>query len=296
MRALTAYILFAAFESLSGNRDGAVPHVVHSRKLVEQYRKTDDDRRAQPDQLDAFPIGLDVIEPLVAHYEVQVGEFNREEHPEGMINTFNLDGKLTFQRLADARTSLELAIGYLSILCMTLQDSHTAKYTAARKEKRKYSAWLLEWDRALSSFLVRNREDLDSPTMAGCRLLKAHQVAGLILAGADHTQGEEAWAVFTPEFKIIIDLVSEIVQSLPKRSAVSEAPYTPFFCTSMGMTEPLSLILTGPVSIDIDVNVAMLVYGTTRADLDVRRKQPALKRNQKAREECGGSDSDPKAP
>ncbi|KAK3705585.1 hypothetical protein LTR37_013193 [Vermiconidia calcicola] len=244
MKALTACILFAAFESSSGNRDGAIPHVVHSRKLVEQYRRTDDDRHAQSDQLDAFPIGLDVIEPLVAHYEVQVGEFNHEEHPEGMINTFDLSGKLTFQRLADARASLELAIGNLSILCMTMLDCDTAEYSAAMTQKRKYSAWLLDWDRAFSSYLVRNREDLDGPTMAGCRLLKAHQVAGLILAGADQAQGEEAWETFTPEFKVIVDLISEIVQSLPKRSVASEAPHTPYLSTSMGMTEPLYVAAT----------------------------------------------------
>lgn len=76
-RALTAAVLLACFESVAENREGAIPHVVHARRLLEQYKQRHSNKG--PASTGAvFPIDVDVVEPLVTHYEVQVGGYADE--------------------------------------------------------------------------------------------------------------------------------------------------------------------------------------------------------------------------
>ena len=55
MRALTASVLFASFESLTGNKEGAIPHVIHSRRLVEQLKTS----QSSPNRSHDFPVVLE---------------------------------------------------------------------------------------------------------------------------------------------------------------------------------------------------------------------------------------------
>lgn len=236
MRALTASVLFASFESLSGNRENSIPHVVHSKRLVEQHKRNQKNFNAY----DTFPVDLDIIEPLVAHYEVQVGSYVYESEPEGMLKTFDLDGVLEFHRLADARVSLERAIASLSVVVWSLHERHTLEDVAAiAQEKARYSAWLERWDKAFSIFLAPHSASFDRDTLDGCRLLKAHQTAVLTLAEVDYTQGEKGWAAFVPNFKIVVDLIAVIVDNLPMRGLSAQAPQMAYLSSTMGMTEPL---------------------------------------------------------
>ena len=239
MRALTASVLFACFESLSGNRNGAVPHIVHSRRILEQEKK--DQLEQNHSRLsESFPVKLDIVKPLVAHLEVQIGSFVYESNPDGLMNTFNLDDSLEFSRLSDARESLERAIANMSMLIWDLEAHHSFDdVAAAARERSEYFAWLRGWDSAFSNYLAQQGVTLDKETMNGCRLLKAHQLAAMTLAGADYMLGEEAWASFIPQYAAIVKLIAEIVDTLPKRGVTSEPPQTPYLSATMGMTEPL---------------------------------------------------------
>ena len=241
MRALTASVLFASFESLSGNRDGAIPHVVHSRRLLEQYKSNQKDSNG----FDTFPVDLDIIEPLVAHYEVQIGSYVYESDPEGMIKDFDPDVALEFHRLADARVSLERSIANLSIVLWSLHDHHGPEDVAAvAKKKAKYASWLKRWDTAFSNLLAKNSANFDRETVDGCRLLKAHQVAVTTLTDVDYYQGEQGWAAFNPRYQIIVDLIGAIIDNLPKRGLSAQAPQMAYISSAMGITEPLYLTST----------------------------------------------------
>ena len=236
MRTLTASILFASFESLNGNREGAVPHVVHSRRLLEQYKKNHWKTGVEQD----LPVDLDTIEPLVAHYECQIGDFAHEEAPVGMMNTFSLAAPLDFTRLADARVSLEQSIANFSIVTWSLRAHHSVEdLKAVAIQKLRYSKWLQKWEAAFALFLETNRSRLGREALDGCRLLKAHHTALKTLVDVDYSQGEVAWAAFTPRYNIIVDLISTIVDNLPKRGLTTQAPQLPYLSATMGMTEPL---------------------------------------------------------
>ena len=237
MRALTASILFASFESLSGNTEGATPHVVHSRRLLEQYKSN---AFKGPETL---PVDLDIIEPLVAHYEVQVGGYISGSDAEGIA--FDPNGDIEFSKLADARVLLEKAIANLSVVCWRLYEHYSAEDVAAiSAEKARYSAWLERWDKALSTLLAEHSTVFDRETMDGCRLLKAHQTAASIFADVDYMQGETGWTAFIPRFRIIVDLITVMIDNLPKRRLSAQAPQVAYLSSTMGMTEPLYLTAT----------------------------------------------------
>ena len=238
MRALTASVLFACFESLSGDKEGATPHIVYSRLLLEQQK--DYKNRIESQQLDDFPVRLSIIEPVVAHYETQVGVFVGEQSPDGLMNTFNLHDSIEITTITDARVTLERAIANLSIVCWDLSEHYSNDdIVAATKQKLEYTSWLKRWDVAFSAFLAQNNASIDRESMNGCCILKAHQLAGSALAGITYWQGEEGWSAFTPEFTSIIDLISEVLESTPKRGFTHQPPHTPYVSATMGMTEPL---------------------------------------------------------
>ena len=239
MRALTASILFASFESLSGNREGAVPHVVYSRRLLEQYKSNLRDFNGSH-RSDSFPVDLDIIEPLVAHYEVQVGGYIFESNPDGMIYTFDPNAVPEFRTLSDARVPFERATASLGMVCWSLEDDRTPEAIASAAEKKQqYSAWLQRWDTAFSAFLAKNSATFDKETIDGCRLLKAHHEAVTTLAEVDYAQGEKGWAVFTTRYQAVVDLISAIIENMPKRGVSTPVPQAPYLSSTMGMTEPL---------------------------------------------------------
>jgi hypothetical protein len=236
LRALTASVLFASFESLSGNREGAVPHVVHSRRLVEQHKRNFENATKPSD----FPVDLSTIEPLVAHYECQVGNFVYEDDPYGMLNMFDLTAPLYFDTLADARVSLTQAIANYSIIAWSLHEIHRpGDLDAVANQQIEYTAWLERWDAAFTMLLAQSRAYYDRDTLNGCRLLKAHHLAASALIGVDYHEGELGWTAFTPQYKAVVELISAIVDSLPKRGIATQAPQLAYLSSTMGMTEPL---------------------------------------------------------
>lgn len=239
MRALTMSILFASFDALGGNKNDATPHIVHSRRLVESHKK----KHKPCGKEKSFPIDLPAIEPLVVHYETQVGSFIYEEDPEGVLKTFNLDTPLNFETLADARIPLEQAIANFSVILWSLRDRSSAK---DRKElaaqKSKYSSWLKKWDAAFAAFLAQHKYSFSQETLDGCRLLAAHHKAITIAVDIDDSRGEEGWKAFTPHYRTIVELIGEIVENLPKHKTKGYTacpPQVAYVNPSMGMTEPL---------------------------------------------------------
>lgn len=68
--------------------------------------------------------------------------------------------------------------------------------------------------------------------------MKAHQLAGKVLARLNCDEGEDGWKRFTPELKMIVDLVAEILTNLPKRTIAARPPQTAYLSPGMGLTEP----------------------------------------------------------
>lgn len=139
-----------------------------------------------------------------------------------MIKTFNLRVPLEFNRLADARVSLESAIASLSVVYWNLERNHCDEDVRAAEElKSEYSGWFQAWDHKFSIFLSRERLNLDGDTLDGCRLLKAHQLAASILASVTYGNGEGVWSSFVPQFRAIVELIAEILKNLPKKGPAS---------------------------------------------------------------------------
>ena len=237
MRALTASILFFAFESLNGNRDAAIPHVIHSKRLVEQHARL---LRHRPNRrrYKCYPVDIEVIRPLVAHYEVQIGDRSVGDVLEGQLEGHDFDKPIIIENLADARVPLEHAIGSLGVVIGDLGNAEYDEDLIADK-RAEYGAWFLLWEQAFSSFLAKEQAGLDRASMNGCRLLKAHQTAAYIMSAVEHGKGEDAWARFTPEFDTITRLVDECLESMPKRGLHLNPPQSAYFSSSMGMMEPL---------------------------------------------------------
>ena len=256
MRALTACVLFASFESLSGNREGAIPHVVHSRHLIEQHKK----RYGCCGRGLEFPINLETIEPLVAHYETQIGNFVYEDDPNGMTNVFDVRAPLKFYSLADARISLEQAMANLGVIVWSLREQHSPEdLEVVASSKAEYATWLHRWEAGFKVLLAQESSTFDQDKLDGCRLLKAHHLAMSTLAHVDYTLGELGWAAFTPEYQAMVDLMSTIVDNLPKRGLSARAPHLPYLSSSMGMTEPLYCVASRCTDIAIAENARSLM-------------------------------------
>lgn len=241
MRALTASIIFASFESLSGNSEGAVPHVVHARKLLETYK----DGQRNDRQTHDFPINLDIIEPLVAHYEVQIGSYIYDDELDGTLKTFDVTAPLEFNTIGEARVPLGQAIAEYGVEIYKIKRQHPIDVLNAIAEcKFKYAGWMRRWDAAFTTFLSNNRSSFNRDTLNGCRLLKAHQLAASAFAGVAYQQGESAWTAFTPELHAINDLIATMIDNLPKRGVAAQAPQLAYLSSTMGMTEPVYLVAT----------------------------------------------------
>ena len=241
IRALTLSILFASFESLSGNSEAAIPHVIHARKLLETCKKCHFEANIMHD----FPVNLDSIKPLVSHYEVQIGSYVYDHEPDRTLEKFDLTTPLEFHTVGEARIPLGQSIAEfgLAIYNFKRQDArHNVE--AIAQCKADYVAWLHKWDAAFTTFLDRNRSNFDRRFLDGCRLLKAHQLAASAFVGVAYGQGESAWSAYTPEFRSIIELITTMTENLPKRGMAVLAPQLSYLSSTMGMTEPLYLAAT----------------------------------------------------
>lgn len=209
--------------------------------MVEQHKKNYTSCSHPRD----FPVDLEIIEPLVAHYETQIGSFVYEVDPNGMKNTFDLTAPLEFHRLADARVSLEQAMANLGVIVWSLRDHHSSEdLELLASQKAEYATWLQRWEAAFTILLAQEGSQYNQETLDGCRLLKAHHLAMSTLADVDYTLGEMGWAAFTPPYRTIVDLISTIVDNLPKRGLAAHAPQLPYLSSTMGMTEPLYCVAT----------------------------------------------------
>lgn len=241
MRALTASVLFLCFENMTGNRNAAVPHILHARRLAEQCRQLRD-ANLMPKNQPSFPLKLDTIDPLVIHYEIQLESVVRDAVPPERFHIFDATKPTRIRNVADARLSLKRAIGSLFTLILGLEDNHDpASVTAVARKKAPYVSWLKRWDESFTDYLARETYQLDSETFNSCRLLKTHHAAATTLASVDYAQGEAHWALFDPHFRTITRLSAEIIDALPKRGLPSQPPQTRYLNPGMGLTEPLYL-------------------------------------------------------
>lgn len=244
MRALTAAVLFACYENMDGKRDAAVPHIVYARRLAKQCK--DSKERS------TYPTAMISVEPLIAHYEVQLGDYFGDAVPEGHLPGLDLLLPLKFSTLVAARVPLEKAIAELTSVMYTLQKRHRPiDITKVAARKANYADWLMRWDEAFTKLLAATRGEQDRETVNSCRILKAHQLAALILARLDYSSGESAWQAFDADFKAILDLLAEVLAAQPKKVTATSAPQTAYFSPGMGITEPLYCVATRCADMDI---------------------------------------------
>lgn len=162
-----------------------------------------------------------------------------------MIKKFTLSDPYKINRISDARVSLEGAVASLSVVFWNLQMDHTAAaVAAAERQKADCVEWLQEWDRKFTVFLSRGQHNLDKDSINGCRLIKAHHLAISIAAAVPYDKGEGVWSTFTSQFRSIIELLEEILDSSPKKGPASPVPQTPYISATMNMTEPLYCVLS----------------------------------------------------
>ncbi|KAK3051287.1 hypothetical protein LTR09_007683 [Extremus antarcticus] len=237
MRALTASVLFACFESANYNREQACVHVLHSRRLLDQIKTAASGSTSQ----NSYLVSIAHLEPLIAHHETFLDPYFRGADATESNDVLDLLGTPDFSSFSQARVALEGAIARLGVVLMGVEDT---KPTAAdianlKRSKATFTTWLRRWEHAFSAFLAREAGNCDAATLNGYRVLKAHQLASTVLADINYAAGEPAWAAFTPRFKAIVELVEGVMQGFPRRSLSSQAPQGPYMSASMGLTEPL---------------------------------------------------------
>ncbi|KAK4959865.1 hypothetical protein LTR10_002753 [Elasticomyces elasticus] len=238
LRTLTASILFACLESMQVERKAAVPHIVSARRLFKQYKVNYE--RSYGQEGTKYPTRPREMDPLIAHYEVQLGDSSNDSLPSDAYHGPDLALPLNITSIMAARIPLERALAACSndiSMLGKLGDAASANAIAAKKTT--YRQWFVCWDLAFARFLSLNVSQLDGETLNASRLLKAHQTAAIVLTSVEYGVGEVAWAAFTEEFRAIVALVTEIVASRPRQKLASQAPQTAYFSTSMGITEPL---------------------------------------------------------
>jgi hypothetical protein len=218
-------MLFAIYESLNGHREGALPHVIYSRRILEQLKSIQSDKE-HCTYYSTYPVDVQLLEPLVSHFSIQTGHYIYEEDEDNSRTAFDFNAPLDFKTLVDARTTLEEAMANLGVLVIQLEDHSLTrgKIDAVIKAKGEFTTWLQCWEQHFDTFLTREGGTLDRETLDGCRLLKAHHLAVSALAEVEILKGEAAWERFSPNFRAIVELIREINLNLPKPGIASQVP------------------------------------------------------------------------
>ncbi|KAK5686437.1 hypothetical protein LTS10_002555 [Elasticomyces elasticus] len=238
LRTLTASVLFACLESMQVERKAAVPHIIFARRLLKQYKV----RHGRSDNQDTavYPIRSREMDPLIAHYEVQLGDSSNDSLPGDAMQGLDLEQPLHFSSIMAARIPLERALAGSSNAIFTLEKHRDAASVAAVATKKSgYRNWFARWDIAFTKLLSESITQLNSQTLNASRLLKAHQTAAMVLVSVEYGVGEATWDAFSEEFRAIVELATEVVATLPRHRVASQVPRTAYFSTSMGITEPL---------------------------------------------------------
>ncbi|KAK3678320.1 hypothetical protein LTR78_001615 [Recurvomyces mirabilis] len=235
LRVLTASVLFAAFENLQGQRQAALPHVLHARKLALQLRNARQYAKVYPTRLGA-------IDPVLSHYEIQLGDSTGDPVPLPHFLTSNPADVLVFESAAAARIALERAIANISNYMLTNvhYDDESDQAEVLGGTKNAYRIWFEQWEKAFTDFLSSSNKYMTRNELNACRLLKAHHISGSLLVTVKNVNNDSsAWSEFTAQFRAIVELVSEVISCVPKRLVATRMPQTAYFSPGMGMTEPL---------------------------------------------------------
>lgn len=237
LRALTASILFACFESLNNSREAAIPHVVYAGRILKQLKQTAEDENTKR----PYPVPMHLIEPLVVQYEAQRGVYYGDsERPKDAY--LDISKPIVIRSIAEARILLLQAISVMQDVFTQYGEDDTESGTIALKcAKKEMAEWFGRWNNAFETHLSRTQ--IDTVTMRSCKLIKCHQIATTIAAGVDPLLGEDCWAPFTDDMKKAYAIIADLHATDPRRTTPSsQPPHTPYFSSTMGMTEPLYVI------------------------------------------------------
>lgn len=234
LRAVTASILFACFESLSSGREAAVPHVVHATRILKQLKQTKEDKRGKT----PYPVSMSLIEPLVVQYESQLGVYYGDTS-RGKEEYLDINLPIIFTSVAEARILLLQAISVTQDAFTQYSSDPTALNTA----KNALATWFSNWSTAFNSHLLQTQ--IDPITTRSARLMQCHHMAAALvcLITPSTTSNSNPWTPFTNEMKSALDALQDLHATDPRRTTPSsQPPHMPYFSSTMGMTEPLYII------------------------------------------------------
>lgn len=241
IRALTASILFACFESLNDGRAAAVPHVVHASRILKQLKQTFEAEGEKKKLVSPYPIPMDLIEPLVVQYESQLGVYygDAQRRKEEYVD---ISQPIVIKSVSDARILLLQGISITQDAFTEHGEDRTESgRIALKRAKEELAKWFRRWGTAFDLYLSKTQ--VDSTMIRCCKLVKCHQMAGLVAASVDPTLGDKAWVPFTNDMKRAFRIISDLHATDPRRTVPSsQPPHTPYFSSTMGMTEPLYII------------------------------------------------------
>lgn len=242
IRALTASILFACFESLNDSRAAAVPHVVHASRILKQLKRrieTEGMEKMKPDS--SYPISMDLIEPLVVQYESQLGVYYGDSE-RGKEEYLDISQPIVIKSVPGARILLLQGISITQDAFTRHGEDRTESGRLALKyAKQELAEWFRRWGTAFDLYLSKTQ--VDSSMIRQLKLVKCHQMAGLVAASVDPTLGNKAWEPFTNDMKRAFRIIADLHATDPRRTVPSsQPPHAPYFSSTMGMTEPLYII------------------------------------------------------
>jgi hypothetical protein len=241
-RALTASVLFTTYENLNGCRERAQTHTHYSKALLEQLQRTPREGAKARDPHVTVP--LELLRPLVAHYEIQgdyyIHEANSHLCPADVSRVFPFDDALRLESIADCRTTLERAIATLGIALLDScgPEGHH-RDTPIANIKNEFSSWFRRWGREVDDLHIRESESLDEDLQISFQLLRAHQLAASTMAEVDSSRGEAAWGDFTTRFQDILALIEPGLSISSNRGLSFAAPNVQYVSQTMGLFEPL---------------------------------------------------------
>lgn len=244
VRALTASVLFACWGSLSEGRGRAVPHVVHAGRILRQLKGMDGDGEGREEGEGVeYPISRGLIEPLVVQYESQLGVYYGDEGS-GKEEYLDITAPINITSIAEARILLLQAISVTQDSVTSLGEDNTPQgKETLQTAKTGLVFFFHRWSLALDSHLSTTQP---SPsTLRAAQLLQCHQLAAQIATSITPSSDPNInpWTAYTPQMKSILATLLHLHATDPRRTTPSsQPPQTPYFTSTMGMTEPLYIV------------------------------------------------------
>lgn len=245
---LISCILFACFESLRGHIKSALTHVRCGLKLLHQT--------ATADTLASFAyIPQKTIRSLFTRLENQMMELGGSSLMTSLRETERLWPPFSELKDPDILRNLEGAYESFDIFLnrtlhvhrisemlladpLEFSDSETL-LLEVETERRKCLQYLDRWSLAFNQYLIGDGSQHERPSDCSIYVLQIWRVVVKIFLSVNHTDAEETWDQFQPEFNTIVTLAEALVE--PSYIANTSCKGNASFSFHLGILSPLFL-------------------------------------------------------